>query len=267
MTSRTNRNRSEEPESSEEMKGRVALVNIHEHHQSHQSLQMTYRTASPEVVLQEAYISAKDIAVERPITMARNPPKNFGVVIQGLYRSGYPEIADYPFISTLKLKTIVTLVSKDLPDGYKQFVDSNCITHKVFDMTGTKKADIPIELMQSIMSVVSNRKNYPLLIHCNQGKHRTGCVVGVLRKAHEWDTNSIIQEYTKFAAPKIRETDVKYLTDFKASHLKSRSNGLSANSRRYFLFVGVAFIALCGFMYTFDQLRCWRPTSKPSFSS
>ncbi|KAI1488859.1 tyrosine phosphatase family-domain-containing protein [Biscogniauxia mediterranea] len=263
MASRTNRNRSVEPELSEEMKDREALVNAHEHHQS---LQMTYRTTSPEVVLQETYISAKDIAVERPIAIVRTPPKNFGVVIQGLYRSGYPETADYPFIETLKLKTIVTLVSKDLPDGYRQFVDSNRITHKVFNMTGTKKADIPIKLMQSIMAVVSNRKNYPLLIHCNQGKHRTGCVVGVLRKAHEWDTNSVIQEYTKFAAPKIRETDVKYLTDFRASSLLSSSTTLSMNARRYLLFVGVAFVALCGFMYTFHKLRCW-PTSKPSFAS
>ncbi|KAI1506740.1 hypothetical protein F5X99DRAFT_14808 [Biscogniauxia marginata] len=263
MASRTNRSRPLETDSSEEIKDRESLAQTHEHHQS---LQMTYRTASPEVVLQETYISAKDIAVERPIAVARNPPKNFGVVIHGLYRSGYPETADYAFIQGLKLKTIVTLVNKGLPDGYQKFVDSNHITHKIFDMSGTKKADIPIELMRSIMAVVGDRQNYPLLIHCNQGKHRTGCVVGVLRKAHEWDTDSIIQEYSKFAAPKVRETDVKYLAGFKPTSLNLQPPSLSMNTRKYILFVGVAFVALCSFMYSLDKLR-GLPTPQPRSSS
>ncbi|KAI1480820.1 tyrosine phosphatase family-domain-containing protein [Daldinia eschscholtzii] len=174
---------------------------------------------SPDVVLRESYVSAKDIAVERPLLLSGTSPVNFAVVLPGLYRSGYPKAADYPFIRTLKLKTIVTLVGKDLPDGYQQFVEANHIKHEIFDMAGTKKAEIPIKTMRSILSIVSDRKNYPLLIHCNQGKHRTGCVVGILRKTNEWDTASIIREYTKFAEPKVRETDVKYITDFKVADI------------------------------------------------
>ncbi|KAI1411001.1 tyrosine phosphatase family-domain-containing protein [Hypoxylon sp. FL1857] len=179
------------------------------------------RTESPEVVLRDAYVSAKDIAVERPLPLAGAPPVNFAMVAPGLYRSGYPQVPDYPFMRTLNLKTIVTLVGKDLPHGFQQFIDGNRIKHEIFDMVGTKKTEIPIKTMQSIIAVVSNRKNYPLLIHCNQGKHRTGCVVGVLRKTSEWDTTSIIREYTKYAEPKVRETDVKYITNFKLSDLRS----------------------------------------------
>ncbi|OTB04110.1 hypothetical protein M426DRAFT_30241, partial [Hypoxylon sp. CI-4A] len=142
------------------------------------------------------------------------PPTNFAVVLPGLYRSAYPQTPDYPFMQSLNLKTIVTLVGKELPDGFQQFISANRIKHEIFDMAGTKKADIPIKTMQSILAVISNPKNYPLLLHCNQGKHRTGCVVGVLRKTIEWDTASIISEYTKFAEPKVRETDVKYITNF-----------------------------------------------------
>lgn len=178
------------------------------------------RTESPEVVLREAYVSAKDIAVERPLPLAGAPPVNFATVSPGLYRSGYPQVPDYPFMMTLNLKTIVTLVGKDLPHGFQQFIDSNRIKHEIFDMVGTKKAEIPIKTMQSIIAIISNRKNYPLLIHCNQGKHRTGCVVGVLRKTNEWDTTSIIREYTKYAEPKVRDTDVKYITNFRLSDLK-----------------------------------------------
>ncbi|KAI1088724.1 tyrosine phosphatase family-domain-containing protein [Rostrohypoxylon terebratum] len=178
---------------------------------------------SPEVMLRDAYVSAKDIAVERPLplTSTQNPPVNFAMVVPGLYRSGYPQAPDYSFMRTLNLKTIVTLVGKEFPEGYQDFIKENNIKHEIFDMAGTKKADIPAKTMQSIIAVVGNRKNYPLLVHCNQGKHRTGCVVGILRKASEWDIKSIIREYTKFAEPKVRETDVKYITNFSVSDIKS----------------------------------------------
>ncbi|KAI1214417.1 tyrosine phosphatase family-domain-containing protein [Annulohypoxylon truncatum] len=194
----------------------------HNDEERHQSLYLiNIGTESPEVVLREAYISAKDIAVDRPLALTGAPPVNFAMVVPGLYRSGYPQAPDYSFMRTLKLKTIVTLVGKELPDGYEQFIKGNHIKHEIFDMAGTKKADIPAKTMQSIIAVVGNRKNYPLLVHCNQGKHRTGCVVGILRKASEWDTTSIIREYTKFAEPKVRETDVKYITNFSVSDLRS----------------------------------------------
>ncbi|KAI1800766.1 tyrosine phosphatase family-domain-containing protein [Daldinia bambusicola] len=180
---------------------------------------MGINVESPDVVLRESYVSAKDIAVERPLPLPGTSPVNFAMVLPGLYRSGYPKAADYPFMQALKLKTIVTLVGNDLPDGYQQFVEANRIKHEIFDMAGTKKAEIPIETMRSIISIVGNRKNYPLLIHCNQGKHRTGCVVGILRKTSEWDTASIIREYTKYAEPKVRETDVKYITEFKTADI------------------------------------------------
>jgi tyrosine-protein phosphatase SIW14 len=40
----------------------------------------------------------------------------------------------------------------------------------VIDMQGTKKVEIPEAVMRSIMKVVLDDSNYPLLIHCNHGK-------------------------------------------------------------------------------------------------
>ena len=47
---------------------------------------------------------------------------------------------------------------------------TNGIRHCVIEMQGTKKVDIPKATMQSIMEVVLNQENHPLLIHCNHGK-------------------------------------------------------------------------------------------------
>jgi tyrosine-protein phosphatase SIW14 len=170
-------------------------------------------------MLRDSQTCTKRVTIGRPMSMSHQPPINFSMVSEGLYRSGYPQTQDYPFIQTLKLKTIVTLVSKELPEGYQEFMQANRIAHKIFDMAGTKKEDIPVHMMRSIHAVVSNSENYPLLIHCNHGKHRTGCVVGVLRKSNQWDLKRIINEYSAFAEPKVRETDLKYLTDFDLASL------------------------------------------------
>ncbi|KAK6824746.1 hypothetical protein PG987_012240 [Apiospora arundinis] len=81
--------------------------------------------------------------ISRSLETAVPLPLNFGCVIPGVFRSSYPQAQDLAYLSKLKLKTIVTLVQKDLPEGFQEFIDSNGITHKVFDMTGTKKAEIP----------------------------------------------------------------------------------------------------------------------------
>lgn len=45
-----------------------------------------------------------DATVEK---MATGEPSNFGTVAPGVYRSSYPQEANYPFLRQLKLKTIM----------------------------------------------------------------------------------------------------------------------------------------------------------------
>ncbi|KAK1961179.1 tyrosine phosphatase [Colletotrichum sublineola] len=149
-------------------------------------------------------------------------PINFGVVVPGVYRSSYPKPEDFGFIRNLGLKSIVTLVQKDdVDEPYTAFMSSNGIRHHVFNMKGTKKEAIPIRTMKAILRLVLNREHHPLLIHCNHGKHRTGCVVGVVRKVTGWELSPIVDEYRSYAEPKIRDCDIKYLTDFDLSDLSN----------------------------------------------
>lgn len=66
--------------------------------------------------------------------------------------------------------SLSTLVQKDFPQGYEEFIQKNGLRHCVFDMKGTKKQAIPIKTMKAILRIVLDRRNHPLLIHCNHGK-------------------------------------------------------------------------------------------------
>ncbi|RYP65005.1 hypothetical protein DL771_008502 [Monosporascus sp. 5C6A] len=219
------------------------------------------------VVMNEMCVSAKDIAVERPIIAQSTHPINFGVVVPGLYRSGYPQATDYFFMQGLGLKTIVTLVGKEMPHGYQQFIATNGINHRIFDMSGTKKSEIPLSLMKSIAGVVMNRENYPLLIHCNHGKHRTGCVVGIIRKQSAWDVNSIIQEYTEYAAPKVRESDIDYIRHFRVADIAGAKSLLPSKPKTppvtigtFLSFLFLAFFAICIWIFSGSKLLMTPPS-------
>ncbi|KAF5680557.1 SIW14-like tyrosine phosphatase [Fusarium heterosporum] len=169
--------------------------------------------------------SASSISAYQPqsteyIAPLNGRPHNFGIVVPGVYRSSFPRSHDFEYIKGLGLKTIVTLVKKDdLDHDLETFVSREGIRQVVFNMKGTKKEAIPLSTMKAILSVVLDKSNYPLLIHCNHGKHRTGCVVGVVRKVAGWDAESVVAEYKTYAEPKAREVDVTYLDDFQVSSL------------------------------------------------
>lgn len=118
-------------------------------------------------------------------------------------------------------------------------------------MKGTKKQAIPLTTMKSILEVVLDRRNYPLMIHCNHGKHRTGCVVAVVRKMAGWNASIVLDEYRAYADPKIRDCDVAYIKGFQtstlhpltANHIQSRYTPLETRSfRRTLLFSTVVML-------------------------
>ncbi|PMD44017.1 hypothetical protein L207DRAFT_525387 [Hyaloscypha variabilis F] len=164
--------------------------------------------------LQVAKASAKVKTDARPI--------NFGVVLPGsIFRSSYPSEEDYEYLDTLGLKTILSLVKKDpFPDHFSSFMQRNDIRHCVINMQGTKKVEIPEVIMRSIMTVALDDSNYPILIHCNHGKHRTGCAVAVLRHVTGWNLDSVLEEYRAYAEPKVRECDVTYIKEYQVSNLQ-----------------------------------------------
>ncbi|KAM3556315.1 hypothetical protein MY1884_005138 [Beauveria asiatica] len=157
-------------------------------------------------------------AVDYPLVPLAGRPLNFGVVVPGLYRSSYPKQHDFGFLQSLKIKTIVTLVRKEeLQTDLATFANTNGIRQVTFDMKGTKKEAIPLDTMAAILQLALDKRNYPLLVHCNHGKHRTGCVVAATRRIAGWEVDPALDEYRAFASPKVRECDIDYINAFQSS--------------------------------------------------
>ena len=145
-----------------------------------------------------------------------------------------------------------TLVKDDNVDPeLGEFVTHEGIRHVIIHMKGTKKETIPEQTMASIIHVLQEKHHWPIMLHCNHGKHRTGCVIAAMRKIYGWSHRNVIDEYTSYAAPKIRECDIEYINSFQAARfvrgvsITERSRFTPVQARNFRRALVVSMIVLC----------------------
>lgn len=121
-----------------------------------------------------------------------------------------------------------------------------------FPIPGNKEpfVHIPDDKIVAAMQVLLDSRNHPLLVHCNKGKvslfpiilkkdlfsekralilcfsfscvqHRTGCLIGVLRRLQTWSLTAIFDEYRRYSHPKSRQMDLQFIEAFKGLDLVS----------------------------------------------
>ncbi|CAL9773897.1 unnamed protein product [Musa acuminata subsp. burmannicoides] len=150
------------------------------------------------------------------------PPLNFAMVDHGVFRSGFPDAANFGFLRTLRLRSVLCLCPEPYPEANVNFLRANGIRLFQFGIDGCKEpfVNIPEDTIHEALRVVLDIRNHPIVIHCKRGKHRTGCLVGCLRKLQRWCLASIFDEYQRFAAAKARVSDQMFMERFDISGFK-----------------------------------------------
>lgn len=133
------------------------------------------------------------------------PPLNFNPVEHGLYRSGEPTQPNLDFLSTLHLKTVVWLAVEDPSDVFLGWIDDNDIE---FEHMGLLTEDanpwdqLTDATIHAALEIILDASRYPILVCCTMGRHRTGTVIGCLRRIQQWSFASLIDEYQRCTGPK-----------------------------------------------------------------
>ena len=149
------------------------------------------------------------------------PPTNFSAVESGLYRSSYPTMKSFGFLKKLKLKSILTLVVEEYPKKNLEFIKQNEIELIQIGLRPNKEPFVEVQKDKIILALqkVLDVRNHPMLIHCNSGKHRTGTVIGCIRKIQKWCLSSIFAEYIRFSFPKHRVLDQQFIELFNSDEV------------------------------------------------
>eukprot|EP00668_Euglena_longa_P029440 GGOE01036788.1.p2 GENE.GGOE01036788.1~~GGOE01036788.1.p2 ORF type:complete len:164 (+),score=43.30 GGOE01036788.1:26-517(+) len=145
------------------------------------------------------------------------PPINFGYVEAQIFRSGQPEERNFPFIETLRLHTVIFL-SPDLPShAFQDFLQEHAIRleHLVPADSAERSSEMVTEgTVVAALRILLDPGWYPVLVCCSVGRHRTGTVMGCLRKLQNWNLTSILAEYRRFAGNKHRLENEQFIELF-----------------------------------------------------
>ena len=146
------------------------------------------------------------------------PPLNFALVADDVYRSGHPLEINYPFLEHLSLKTIVYIGDRSDTDNaeYRAWALDHGITWLHFDAKSAKEPFIENDrkVIRNTLEIILDRRNLPVLVHSNKGKHRVGVLVGVMRTLIQgWSLATIFDEYIKFANGK-GDADLEFIEMF-----------------------------------------------------
>lgn len=133
------------------------------------------------------------------------PPLNFCPVEKQLYRSGQPSLINQSFLEQLNLKTILWLASEEPMEDFLDYCLGNNINIEFvglindYSYTNINPWDsLDERTIKKALELICNQDNYPLLVCCGMGRHRTGAVIGCLRRLQGWNLASVSEEYRRF---------------------------------------------------------------------
>jgi protein tyrosine/serine phosphatase len=142
---------------------------------------------------------------------------NFGQVTEFYYRGEQPKGADYNRLASIGVRTII-----DLRDDPKDYAKS------LTEQAGMKYVNLPMsdkdypapEAASRFLSLVNDKENWPVYVHCAGGRHRTGAMTAIFRMTVQgWDANRAYEEmkdydfYTRWGHKAMKQFVFDYFRD------------------------------------------------------
>jgi protein tyrosine/serine phosphatase len=118
--------------------------------------------------------------------------ENFGKVTDFYYRGAQPKGAEYNQLAAIGVKTII-----DLRDDPKDFAKT------LAEQAGLRYINLPMsdkdypapDAASKFLTLVNNKENWPVYVHCAGGRHRTGAMTAVFRMTIQgWEINRAYEE-------------------------------------------------------------------------
>lgn len=121
---------------------------------------------------------------------------NFGKVEDFYYRGAQPKDDEYDRLAALGIKTII-----DLRDDAKDYAKPKA------EIAGLKYINLPMsdkdypssDAADRFLSLVNDKANWPVYVHCAGGRHRTGAMTAVFRmKIQGWGVDQAYDEMKNY---------------------------------------------------------------------
>jgi hypothetical protein len=169
--------------------------------------------------------------------------KRLREVVPGLvYRSGQMTVPGFrDAITRLGIRTVLNLqddnIDPELAKGY--FTGTTLRESELCKEMGVRYVLIAPDLVDprlvpqkrpkaidQFLALMDDKRNYPVLLHCKAGLHRTGCMVAVYRMEYEgWTMEQALTElkghgFGEFVSTKANAYILEYVTTYQPRRLR-----------------------------------------------
>jgi len=148
---------------------------------------------------------------------------NFHRVNDHLYRGAQPAVGGIHKLRKLGIKTIINLRGKDEDTGTEAIMARieglSYFSRPLPDLKAPTDDQV-----NDILAIIDDKQNWPVFVHCNHGKDRTGTIIACYRISRDgWTSECAKAEAKHYGISPVQFKMKKYITHYgrRYSQLKS----------------------------------------------
>ena len=121
---------------------------------------------------------------------------NFGRINQNYYRGAQPNDTDYRDLAALGVRTVIDLTRDGRADEQRLVERSGMKFFRIPMTTSERPSEAAVT---QFLKLVTDPANFPVYVHCQGGRHRTGMMTAVYRMTEDgWTANQAYAEMKEF---------------------------------------------------------------------
>jgi protein tyrosine/serine phosphatase len=128
--------------------------------------------------------------------LARIRINNFGRTNDSYFRGAQPDSRDYPDLAALGIKTVIDLTRDGRSDEAGLVQRAGMRFYRIPLTTSERPSEAAVT---QFMKIVNDPANWPVFVHCQGGRHRTGVMTAVYRMTNDgWSANQAYDEMKQY---------------------------------------------------------------------
>src|SRR5215813_2244831 len=140
--------------------------------------------------------SASAQTKSNPALLTKIRIKNFGRTNDNYFRGAQPESSDYPDLAAIGVKTVIDLTREGRSDEAGLVERAGMRFYRIPLTTSEQPSDAAVT---QFLKLVNDPANWPVFVHCQGGRHRTGVMTAVYRMTNDgWNANRAYDEMKQY---------------------------------------------------------------------
>jgi tyrosine-protein phosphatase SIW14 len=147
---------------------------------------------------------------------------NFHQVNEHLYRGAQPLSGGMRLLAAQGIKTIINLRGED--EGTRaESTDAREAGLRYFNVPMNGLSRPTDEQVERVLALINDSQNWPVFVHCNHGKDRTGTIIACYRISHDgWTSEKAKAEARHYGMSWVQFGMKDYIKDYYDKHHAER---------------------------------------------